>query len=78
MGRFYLWKMIFQNISNYLLLFLGILFANLLLMFGLLFPAVLDHYQTVLQDNLLCNYQYILHTHGNAGFNLVDTGQDGF
>lgn len=29
-------------------------------MFGLLFPAVLDHYQEVLSDNLLCNYQYIL------------------
>lgn len=59
-------RVIFQNISNYLLLFLGILFANLLLMFGLLFPAVLDHYQTVLQDNLLCNYQYILQIPINA------------
>ena len=53
-------RVIFQNISNYVLLFVGILFANLLLMFGLLFPAVLDHYQEVLSDNLLCNYQYIL------------------
>ena len=53
-------RVIFQNISNYVLLFIGILFANLLLMFGLLFPAVLDHYQEVLSDNLLCNYQYIL------------------
>ena len=59
-------RVIFQNISNYLLLFLGILFANLLLMFGLLFPAVLDHYQTVLKDNLLCNYQYILQIPINA------------
>ena len=59
-------RVIFQNISNYLLLFLGILFANRLLMFGLLFPAVLDHYQTVLQDNLLCNYQYILQIPINA------------
>ncbi len=59
-------RVIFQNVSNYLLLFLGILFANLLLMFGLLFPAVLDHYQTVLQDNLLCNYQYILQIPINA------------
>ena len=59
-------RVIFQNVSNYLLLFLGILFANLLLMFGLLFPAVLDHYQTVLEDNLLCNYQYILQIPINA------------
>lgn len=40
--------------------------VNLLLMFGLLFPAVLDHYQTVLKDNLLCNYQYILQIPINA------------
>ena len=59
-------RVIFQNASNYLLLFLGILFANLLLMFGLLFPAVLDHYQTILKDNLLCNYQYILQIPINA------------
>lgn len=59
-------RVIFQNVSNYLLLFLGILFANLLLMFGLLFPAVLDHYQTVLEDTLLCNYQYILQIPINA------------
>ena len=29
-------------------------------MFGLALPAVLDHYQSVLKDNLLSNYQYIL------------------
>lgn len=59
-------RVIFQNISNYILLFIGILFANLLLMFGLLFPAVLAHYQDVLSDNLLCNYQYILQVPINA------------
>ena len=42
------------------MLLAGILFANLLLMFGLALPAVLDHYQSVLKDNLLSNYQYIL------------------
>ena len=58
-GRFRM-RVIFQNVSNYLLLLVGILFANLLLMFGLMFPPVLSHYQDVLQENLLCNYQYIL------------------
>ena len=38
-------RVIFQNISNYMVLFVGILFANLLLFFGLLLPSVLDHYQ---------------------------------
>ena len=32
----------------------------MLLMFGLALPAVLDHYQAEIEQNLLCNYQYIL------------------
>ena len=53
-------RVIFQNMSSYLVLFLGILFANLLLFFGLLLPSVLSHYQEEIQDNLLADYQYIL------------------
>ena len=53
-------RVLFQNRSNYLLLLVGILFSNFLLMFGLLFPAVLEHYQMHIADNLLCNYQYVL------------------
>lgn len=53
-------RVIFQNVGNYLILFIGILFANMLLMFGLALPAVLDHYQAEIEQNLLCNYQYIL------------------
>ena len=59
-------RVIFQNISNYILLLIGILFANLLLMFGLMFPSVLDHYQETLGDNLFANYQYILQIPLNA------------
>lgn len=53
-------RVIFQNMGNYVILFVGILFANMLLMFGLALPAVLDHYQNEIEENLLCNYQYIL------------------
>lgn len=53
-------RVISQNIGNYLILFVGILFANLLLMFGLALPDVLDVYQENLEHNMLCNYQYIL------------------
>lgn len=52
--------MIFQNIGNYCILLIGILFANLLLMFGLALPDVLDVYQDNLKNNMLCKYQYIL------------------
>lgn len=59
-------RIIFQNMSNYCILFVGIIFANLLLMFGILFPSVLSHYQEEIENNLLCEYQYILQVPLNA------------
>lgn len=53
-------RIIFQNMGNYGILFVGILFANLLLMFGMIFPSILSHYQSQMEDQLLCTYQYLL------------------
>lgn len=53
-------RIIFQNFGNYGIMFIGIIFANLLLMFGLLMPSILDHYQDEITDNMLCQYQYVL------------------
>ena len=53
-------RVILQNLSNYLVLFVGILFANMLLLFGLGLPVVLDHYKATIGDNMLANYQYLL------------------
>ena len=59
-------RVILQNMGNYITIFIGILFANFLLLFGLLFPSVLVHYQADIEQNLLCNYQYILQIPLNA------------
>lgn len=53
-------RVILQNFSNYLVLFVGILFANMLLLFGLGLPVVLDHYKAIIGNNMLANYQYLL------------------
>lgn len=53
-------RVIFQNVSNYAILFIGILFANLLLMFGILLSAVLENYQKEMQEGMLSEYQYML------------------
>ena len=53
-------RIFFQNIGSYLILLVGILFANLLLLFGMALPVVLDRYQESMKDNMLCNYQYYL------------------
>lgn len=53
-------RVIIQNRGNYLVLLFGIMFANLLLLFGLGLPDVLDNYQKSIQDNMISSYQYIL------------------
>ena len=53
-------RVIFQNTSNYIVLFIGVIFANLLLFFGMLLPSALDHYQLEIQNNMLAKYQYML------------------
>lgn len=53
-------KVIFQNVSSYIVMFIGVLFANLLLMFGLILPSILNRYQKEIENNLLSRYQYML------------------
>lgn len=53
-------RVIFQNASNYLMMFIGILFANLLLLFGVVMEPIMLHYQDTITDNMIADYQYIL------------------
>ncbi len=53
-------RILIQNIGNYVVLFVGIAFANLLLMFGLGLPEVLDYFKENVESTLIANYQYML------------------
>ena len=53
-------RIILQNKSSYFTLFVGIFFANVLLLFGMMMVPLLDHYQQVTVENMLAPYQYIL------------------
>ena len=53
-------RIILQNKSSYLTLFVGIFFANVLLLFGMMMKPLLDHYQEETVANMLAPYQYIL------------------
>ena len=53
-------RVIAQNLPNYLILLFGIFFANILLIFGLALPQALDHYQMIVEENLLADHQYIM------------------
>ena len=55
-------RIIFSNVSAYIVLFAGILFANLLLLCGLMLMPVLENHKESVIDNMFCRYQYILNT----------------
>ncbi len=53
-------RIILQNMSGYLTLFFGLLFANVLLLFGMMMGPVLEHYQENVVEYMAADYQYIL------------------
>lgn len=53
-------RVILQNISNYLTLIVGMIFANVLLLFGLMMSPILDNYREEIIDTIPCDYQYVL------------------
>lgn len=59
MHRFRL-RVIIQNMPNYITIVFGVLLANVILLFGMALPAVIDNYQNEIVSNMLCKYQYIL------------------
>lgn len=55
-------RIICQNISSYLTLFVGIVFANVILLFGMMMVPLLSHYQEDVISHMLADYQYVLKT----------------
>lgn len=59
MSRFRI-RVLLQNRSSYTVLAVGIFFANLLLLFGMGFPALLDNFKDNITSSMFCKYQYML------------------
>ncbi len=53
-------RVILQNIPAYFILFFGIFFASILLMFGMLFSPLLTHFREQVVDSKFSEYQYVL------------------
>lgn len=53
-------RILFQNMTGYLTLFLGIFFVMVLLAFSVGMPATLSSYQEKAAEYILANYQYVL------------------
>ena len=59
LSRFRL-RIIFQNIPNYLILFLGIFFIMVMLAMAVGMPSTLEYYQENSADMMFADYQYVL------------------
>lgn len=53
-------RILIQNKSSYIILFMGLLFANLLLFFGMMLPPLLVHFQGIVTENMLAKHTYML------------------
>lgn len=53
-------RVFFQNIPNYMVIFIGIMFANFILLFGFLFSPLLDKFSDEILANMISDYQYVL------------------
>lgn len=61
MHRFRL-RVIMQNLPNYITIVVGVFLANVILLFGIALPSLIENYQTEITSNMICEYQYILKT----------------
>lgn len=55
-------RVVLQNLPNYITILVGVLFANIILLFGMMFGPLLDRYESDITSNMLCAYQYLLKT----------------
>ncbi len=53
-------RIILQNIPSYIVMVFGILFAGILLFFGLALNPLLSNYKTEVTNNMIADYQYVL------------------
>ena len=72
LSRFRL-RIIFQNISNYVILFAGIFFIMVMLAMAVGMPSTLSFYKESAADMMFAKYQYILKSYEDEEGNVVDT-----
>jgi len=69
MSRFRL-RILFQNVSAYITLTVGIIFGGIIAIFGFMFGPLLIDYADLIVSEKICDYQYIL-------MNQVETSTEG-
>lgn len=66
-------RVILQNIPGYVVMLIGIYFAQVLMMFGLMLNPLLEHYQDDVLDNMLVAHQYVLDSQVETSVDSAET-----
>lgn len=53
-------RIIFQNMTSYFTLFIGVVFAGVLLLFGMMMSPLLENFRSEVINSKIADYQYIL------------------
>ena len=72
LSRFRL-RIMFQNIANYLILFVGVLFIAVMLAMAVGMPDTLDYYKSNISDMMFTNYQYVLKSYEEEDGDVITT-----
>lgn len=72
LSRFRL-RIMFQNVTIYLILFVGIWFIGIMLAMAVGMPETLDYYKSNVSDMMFTNYQYVLKSYENEDGDIITT-----
>ena len=72
LSRFRL-RIMFQNVANYLILFVGIFFIMVMLAMAVGMPDTLDYYKNNIDGMIFAKYQYVLKSYEDEDNNLITT-----
>ena len=72
LSRFRL-RIMFQNVTNYLILFVGIWFIGIMLAMAVGMPETLEYYKSNVSDMMFTNYQYVLKSYENEDGDIIIT-----
>lgn len=70
-------RIILQNVSNYVILFVGVFFVMVLLAMAVGMPSTLAYYQDNSENMIFARYQYVLKDYEDADGHAVTTAADG-
>ena len=76
MNRFRL-RVMLQNIPNYIILFIGILFVMVMLAMAVGMPDTLDYYKQNTDSMKFADYQYVLKGYEDSDGDIITTNTDG-